>query len=973
MYVKKNDALKFALYLLFTMIFLSNIIQASQKSPEIILPTSTNDITPQIANTSNRDLINAVLDVYDANYESLGYYPEHHITNLLSTFNALFILKAINRLSIVDTEAVMNFTLSFRDELSPAFIDPYSMRYLDTNFQLSYYPRYSVLETTCYAVGNLALLDELEVIDVPSIMEYIWSCYKATDGAFIGQPYSISLDPRFLIPTLENTYFAVQALTLLGEDWDLKAIEKAAIVQFINSLQIHGSNGGFCNDPDPTFESLGDISYEVSLLSSYYALTLLEIFSMAETINMMDFHSFLTGLYQPEEHYFKISPYPTPLTQCNLIATAIAVELSDLTSFSDYDRNACVQYLFDHRNSNGAWDASSNEAYHEILSTYEVMRSMDELNLLSTLPTAEKNAIQQFVELFHSGSAYGPLSTKYTALESLGWIVRSFHEFDRIDEISLLAVYMDFLGAYDVIYGPTRTSYGFYSTIDQDPNFRRFRSYPIEYFSSGHHVYNEEIDGLFMSKNVYCALDSMKRMVKLDDFANDHNLTRLINCLIDAQYLANDPYFGGFLPYSVCKDFSIASQQAKIYLEHAYYAIKAMEILASELGYTDINDVGFDDAALAVYIDERMITTPTESYYNPERPVCALTRLENTYQALYVLHATNHMNTINLDKVETYVRNVLNHESLKSVYYCYKIASLLNLSIDFNLSRTLALVNKLHNPVDQVFYEDVAHQKSSHEALGWICEMADEDHVRVLVEHSAQAILGSNTVIATNLCNLMLTDFGPYAVVKFESEQLGTTSLFKLANNTFQATLFIPALNTNYPTVIGDLVVYDRSVKITSQAVLIPTTYMVFYSPIIMNITGGLQFVVNAHFQFASGSEPLLQGTMRAIIFKDELLFMTSELSRENERDHSKFSGIFIPTEAGNYSIKLCLNDGFRSEPWSVYNASYVLTRDQSDPRVIAREIEFREMVTLWLALIGAPIGVILFILYLEKYPKRFK
>ncbi|MHA1457913.1 MAG: hypothetical protein ACTSR5_18400, partial [Promethearchaeota archaeon] len=84
------------------------------------------------------------------------------------------------------------------NEDSQLFIDLYTLRYLDMDYSLRYYPLNSLLEAQCYALLSLDILNAMDLIDQQAFIDFIWSCFKpeGDDNGFIGVPWDAELDNK---------------------------------------------------------------------------------------------------------------------------------------------------------------------------------------------------------------------------------------------------------------------------------------------------------------------------------------------------------------------------------------------------------------------------------------------------------------------------------------------------------------------------------------------------------------------------------------------------------------------------------------------------------------------------------------------------------------------------------------------------------------------------------------------------------
>ena len=187
-------------------------------------------------------------------FKSSGYFPQIYGSSLQATYYGLYILNALDELDMLDISKVVEYIMSNYNTSSHTFMDSYAYRYLDTDFNQRYYPYTSILEVNCYAILSLALLTRLDEINPQYSADFIHSCYNPKTSGFIGQPYSPSLHPNFRISAMDNTYYAIIALDVLGDDWSAYSSEQAELIAYIKGLQSEHPwewyYGGFHNDND---------------------------------------------------------------------------------------------------------------------------------------------------------------------------------------------------------------------------------------------------------------------------------------------------------------------------------------------------------------------------------------------------------------------------------------------------------------------------------------------------------------------------------------------------------------------------------------------------------------------------------------------------------------------------------------------------------------------------------------------------
>jgi len=141
----------------------------------------------------------------------------------------------------------------------------------------------------------------------------------------------------------------------------------------------------------------------------------------------------------------------------------------------------------------------------------------------------------------------------------------------------------------------TTSYYGFFGSTNLDDEYFGFRSKPIEYYTP--------INGLISHKNTFMALSALESMYKLTNFGSAHNLNKIINDIINSQFLNPEfDNYGAFLPSKTRTLMTPEMQNEYIFFEHSYYAIRALEILADHLELGNLADVDFNKGALYGFI-----------------------------------------------------------------------------------------------------------------------------------------------------------------------------------------------------------------------------------------------------------------------------------------------------------------------------------------------------------------------------------
>jgi len=910
-----------------SIVFLACFLSATNKSTTA--PIAATDVNFDALNASegtNLEFINEIFDSKSADFSSNGYYSQIYSGSLQATYYALFILDSIGKLDEIDQGQVIDYIMSHYNSSSHQFLDTSAKRYMSSIIPNLYMPLTTLLEVNCYAVLSLDVLNALGSIDASETIDFIWDCYHPNLHGFIGQPYDASLDEGFKIPTADNTYYAVITLDLLISDWSSYSQERSDIVSYIDGLQSIGSHTGFYNDNEPMFDSLLEI--EPNQFASFYAVKTLETFgsSYIDVIDTTKFHQDLNNLYYPEDFYFDISSVTWFTNYTNIVATAINLDLSDITGFTGFDRSRVIDFVIDNRNALGGWDASTTIKYHELIDTFQIVRSLKNTGALSELTLSTRNEIVSFIQLFSQYNGYSLLSEDYTSVELINSVISSYDYFDKIADL-------DIQGLYDLLEGSALYMWDkdfFFACTKRETNVPSFRSKQLDYYTLGYHKHLEEINAFFSHKETYLVLNSLQKIFKLNDFASSHDLNSVLQNVIDSQFMDSEyqENFGAFLFYNLNQ--TSEWKDRLIYLQYSFYAIKVMELIADYLGLGPVANLGFDESALATYIVRNVVESPTELYFNVEYSNSVETALENTYYAVYALKAIDEYN-FDSAKIENFVLNHINYSNIKNLYYSYKISEILGLQIVFDVEQSHSLIQSIYSDAYSEFFESTEMKSLEQEVFAWVCEMAKNDRVRVNAQYSDSIQLGDNNLISVELCNLILSDFGQYTTVKLESEQLGTILFDKMTNHTYQKEIHVPIDPSNYPLIEGELCVYDGSFKVAQFPFSFQTTFDSIYSISTSITESRIEITVVASFWFVSGEQPVYDGLMRAEVYKDGTFIDAIFFASEDGLKSTTFTFVYRPVSFGNYRFEIFLEDPYHTSSQFVFETTYVYTNNE-DP-----------------------------------------
>ncbi|MFX0083812.1 MAG: hypothetical protein ACFE94_18840 [Candidatus Hodarchaeota archaeon] len=821
---------KLAIMMIFGFSILLGVYDLSGRQHEKNIPFIYSSSAVEIASMTNYNNINSMFDEKISDYATYGFFPQRYQASLQATYHGIYTLDAIGKRDQVNETQVIDYIMGYYNSNTHLFIDEYAYRYLDTDFShdAHYYPLTSMLEVNCYAILSLGLLNALDLIDKDASIDFIKSCYNPHTSGFIGQPYHPSLEYFAKISTMDNTYYAIKTLDVLMDDWTGYSQERNELILYINSLQVaetvNPEFGGFMNDNEISFSSL-KLYTDINMFSTYYCIKSLEVFGMVGTINNESLNTFLEQLYVTDENYFHYMVFGESL-DANIVTTALGLDLCRIMNFDLFNQSKIANFVFNNRNNLGIWDGSTEFRYHELIDTFQIIRVIKDCNLLSRLTFIDTNQITtSILEYFFRDSGFSLIAIDYTTLNLLNTIISSFDLYGRLPELDLQGLYLKI----SQTYYHTLFRHGFYAfsnTVLYGNSIKDFRSYPIEFYTGGKKICFKEIEYLISHKSTFYALNSLKTMFKLDDFAQHHNLNKLLNDILSTQFL-NSSYpeeYGAFsyiLPYDGLGSEFLSEN---IYFEYTYYAIKALELLVEQLDIGDLTFLDLNITALRSYISTHSVETSELLYFKPHYTEEYETILQNTYYMAYVLKAID-MCDLNVQKVRNFIEQNLNYSNFKNIYYSFKLAELLDVNIDFEIKAIQQLVGDIFSSELNEFYLTSKRKEVNQEIFLWICEMASLHNYNIIAQYQEEVMLGNHVRIEASLSNLILSYFDYNISFAFESDQLGYYEFERIENNKFSINLQIPQHPNNYPSVSGILYALNGKSVLAELSISFTTVY----------------------------------------------------------------------------------------------------------------------------------------------------
>ncbi|TFG26076.1 MAG: hypothetical protein EU533_00045 [Promethearchaeota archaeon] len=893
------------------------------------------NFTPKASASQNFEIINEIFTSKLADFAAYNQFPETYKPSIQATYYALYILDALGYIDQINPQDITNYIMRYYDPESHIFMDEYAYRYLDDTFSTGYYRYYtysSILEINCYAILSLILIDRLDLIDIQDAIDFIWSCLNpenSTNG-FIGQPYEPNLRYDYNLASMDNTYFAVQTLDLLMEDWTAYSTEKARIVEFINSLQCIDSDlirfGGFWNDRDEDHQSLEPMHYEPSLLSSFYCIKSLEILDLLETIRINDFHEFLAALYDESLFKFQMNDHTIMKNRLDFIGTALAISLANTTGFTSYNQEQCSNYLLNNRNTLGLWSAGIDISNYELIDTFQIIRALNECHLLDSVDPQVKNEIRNGISFFRTyNNNYALLSHYYGSMQTINSITNAFHLHDKIADLEIPQLYDHIRKGYLslMLSGGIEFS-GFLAIPDIDQCSVSFRSLPLEYFSWWFYPHLNETNSFNGNKYTYFALDSLKKIFKLDDFHLQYDLMNVLTTVLNSQ-LVNSSYknYGGFMnrPYP---SYRLERESERIVFEYSYYAVRIIELIADYLDLGDFSELLTNKVAFIDYIEDQIAETSQYIHINLTYTSNTELILENTYYMIYMLKALN-LYYLNSQKIHNYLLANIDYGNIKNLYYCYKISQLIDLEFQFNFILTQPLIQQLYCDQCDEFYVDTSHSRISQEAFMWIAEMALDHELEIECQYIDTLKLGSLNNIYCCFRNMFLDDFGPESSARFESEPLGTVELEHQENGAYTMEFLIPEDPACYPCIDGVLNIRYRSKVIGTYPIHLDTHLDQNIEHNMKQEERFLRFEVNISRKLNSVYQPVSNSVVELEIFKNNEYLDTKNFSRTDYTNFSRF--VLSSPYNANYSMfyNVTLIDNYHPQGLHIFEYEIIL------------------------------------------------
>ncbi len=879
---------------------------------------------------TNKQIIQDIFAELDNFYSNNAYYPEIYDGSIRADYYAVYIAYSLGKLAEIDVGNITAHLMSYYNLATNIFIDDYAKRYLDTDFDLMYFPCSTLLETNCYAVLALNIMGQIDSINVPEMIDFIWDCYDPINGGFIGQPYSESLSSKFKTPTADNTFFGVITLDILMEgDWSFYSDERGDIINFILGLQHPSSPIGFFNDNDYTLDSIQ--VYEPNIISSYYCIRVLDTFNSIASMNLNLFHTFLSIIYHTDTHAFDVGVSSAYSTECNVIASAMGLELSILTNYAGCDQDGTFSFVMTNLNSYSLWDASTTVKYHELIDTFQVIRSLSKAGRLEGVTLDTLDPLVSFMnDLFWNGFEYSLIAEDFTSQESLNAIISAYHFYDNILALDVNELYKDIKDSLKILgAGTSQFSSSLYNTYPDD---NLFRSFPIEYYCLGNFVQIPRLERMYTHKSMFYALDSLNKLYKLSLFAPLIDEDQIISEIVASQFLdPSQENNGAFLDSSapLTSDPSIRNKFA--FFEYSYYAIKSLELLCQiSSSYSSILDLNIDTSSFYEFISENLVQDAQILYFEFPYSVDALLNLKNTYFACYVLNAID-MYELDDQKIRNYVNQVVDYSNIESIYYAYKLLTLIGQPVELDATVIRQLVQDLYHSNFHQFSYSTNSEERNWLPFAWICELATKSETQIAAQYLNNVYLGGNNAIIASFSNLIVSNPSQPDEMKFESAQLGVVDMTLQPDETYWVEVSIPIDAANFPTVQGAIKAYEAGTVEYQTSVEFTTTYGI--NQIATTFDQNLNIIdISSELSFLTGigEIPLTDdaNVQLNVVIDGELQPDAVFLTKTNFATYSRFTTQYQAPVWGSYFLYLFLDDGIASGLTQIGEFSFDLSMD---------------------------------------------
>jgi len=439
------------------------------------------------------------------------------------------------------------------------------------------------------------------------------------------------------------------------------------------------------------------------------------------------------------------------------------------------------------------------------------------------------------------------------------------------------------------------------------------RSRPIEFYSDLYDEYYNEIGIPYSHKTTYNALEVLYYIGMLDEFENECNLNDLVDDIIGTQFL-NPSYanYGGFVPnpifYSLLDD---DGKNSHVYLEYTFHAIKTLELLADFLNLGELNDLNFNKGALYSYISSLINETSTTICCNVPYTKKPENILKNTFYSISILKALN-LFDLQKQKIKTFVLQTIDYTNIKSCYFSFKIAEILDIEIEYDIDLTSSLVEVLYSDEFKDYYQSTDFQVLNQEVFLYVCDMSLNDPFKIECDYKNVVYLGGVNTISISCSNMIFTKFDQNFEIQYQSALFGTLPLEKQFDSTYQLSFLVPEDADYYPEVTGILKIYHHSKLLGELPIIFQTVYDFDYNDKIVEEDDKFYFEYNVSYGYASGKSPADNTRIYATVFKNGTYYKTENFTREDYTDYSKFTLNY--NNSDEYTFNISLIDDFHPD-----------------------------------------------------------
>jgi hypothetical protein len=189
--------------------------------------------------------------------------------------------------------------------------------------------------------------------------------------------------------------------------------------------------------------------------------------------------------------------------------------------------------------------------------------------------------------------------------------------------------------------------------------------------------------------------------------------------------------------------------------------------------------------------------------------------------------------------------------------------------------------------------------------------------------------LGTANTLELTLGNLIYNEFTMAISVKFYHSHLGNVVLERTDEGTYEGEVYVPADPVYYPSVEGNISIYDCMLPIASFPIAFNTTFTYFSVHAIEDSeTEEISIKTNVSRETGQGREPVYDSTLRVEIYEynvstEDTQFLTAQqCNSEDLFETTAFSTIYDGNLGESYLFKIFLEDGYYNCTRFLFNST---------------------------------------------------